>query len=274
MKRKIIPVLIVLAILTSGLTACTTKNSNLIRVMKIAPEDTIVISYVDVEAAAEDPDLEFMYDSFVENVMGNMIGGVDVSDVSATAVMQTIDRVPVYVLIGDFNLEDIRDALIEEDWIEGEYERVEIWTGGFIFAVAIIDDMIVFGFDGAVEACIRAYKNEESSMYDNADARAVADKLSFVPSCVVATADYTPPELEDYVSEIEYLAYSMGISNENRGDEVMDISAWFKFDSEASAEAAMEDAEDFIDTGVEGYASISARLNGQFIEITGEMEIP
>lgn len=274
MKRKIISVLIVLAILTSGLTACTPKGGYLIQVMKIAPEDTIVISCTDIEASAEDPDLEFMYDAFLENVIGNMIGGVDISDISASAVVQIIDNVPVYVLIGDFNLEDIRDALIEEDWIEGEYEGVEIWTGGFISAVAVIDDMIVAGFNDSVEACIRAYKNEEPSMYDNEDARAVADKLPVVPSCVVATVDYCPMELEDYLSEIEYLVYSIGISNENRDDEVLDISAWFKFDSEASAEAAMEDIEDFMRTGFEGVTSINARLNGQFIEITGEMEIP
>ena len=111
-------------------------------------------------------------------------------------------------------------------------------------------------------------------MYDNKDTRVVADKLPVVPSCVVADADYYPMELEDYLSEIEYLAYSIGISNENRDDEVLDISAWFKFDSEASAEAAMEDIEDFMETEFEGVTSINARLNDQFIEITGEMEIP
>jgi hypothetical protein len=55
---------------------------------------------------------------------------------------------------------------------------------------------------------------------------------------------------------------------------VLNITAWFKFDSEASAEAAMEEAEDFIETGVGGYTNLDARLNGQYIEITGEMEIP
>jgi len=275
MKRKIISVLIVLAILTSGLTACTHKGGYLIQVMKIAPEDTIVISCVDIEAAAEDPDFEFMYDAFLENIMRNMIGGVDVSDVSASTVVRTIDNDIVYILIGNFNLEDIRDALIEENWIKDEYEGIEIWTRYvWEFAVAVIDDMIVVGFDDPVKACIRAYKNEEPSMYDNENTRAVADKLPVVPSCVVATADYYPMELEDYLSEIEYLAYSFGISNENRDDEVLDISAWFKFDSEASAEAAMEDIEDFMETGFEGVTSINARLNGQFIEITGEMEIP
>jgi hypothetical protein len=274
MKRKIIPVLIVLTVLASVITACTTKDNYLIRVMKIAPEDTIVISCVDVEASAEDPDLEFMYDAFLENVMGNMIGVVDVSDVSASAVVRTIDDDIIFVLIGDFNLEDIRGALIEGDWTEDEYEGIEIWTYYDYKAIAFIDNMIVSGYTDVVEACIRAYKNEEPSMYDNEDTRAVADKLPAVPSCVVASGDYTPIELAHYVSEIEYVAYSMGVSNENRDDDVLDISGWFKFDSEASAEAAMEEAEDFIETGVGGYASLDARLNGQYIEITGEMEIP
>lgn len=275
MKRKIISVLIVLTVLASVITACTTKDNYLIRVMKIAPEDTIVISCMDVEASAEDPDFEFMYDAFLENIMGNMIGGVDVSDISASTVVRTIDDDLVYVLIGNFNFEDISDALIEEDWIKDEYKGIEIWTRNvWDFAVAVIDDMIVVGFDDPVEACIRAYTNEEPSMYDNENTRAVADKLPVVPSRVVATADYYPMELEDYLSEIECLAYSLGISNENRDDEVLDMSGWFKFDSEASAEAAMEDIEDFMGTGFEGATSINARLTGQFIEITGEMEIP
>ncbi|UCB43005.1 MAG: hypothetical protein JSV77_11270 [Dehalococcoidales bacterium] len=273
MKRKIISVLIVLAILASGLTACTTKNIYLIQAIKIAPEDTIAISCLDVEAAAEDPDFEPMYDVFLERTMGRMISGVDVADVSASSVARTIDNDIVYILIGNFNLEDIRDALTDEGWIEDEYEGIEIWTGGIVFAVAVIDDMIVTGYIDSVEECVRIHKDEEPSMYDNEDTRAVADKLPVVPSCVVATADYTPPELEDMLSEIEYLAYSMGISNENRDDEVLDVSAWFKFDSEARAEAAMEYVEDFVENGVEVYTSISARLNGQFIEITAEMEI-
>jgi hypothetical protein len=273
MKRKMISVMVVLAVLASVTTACTAKDNYLTQVMKIAPEDTLVISCMDIEAAAEDPDFEFIYDA-LENIMANTIGGMDISDISASAVVRTIDNDIVYVLIGDFNLEDISDALIEGDWIEDEYREIEIWTYYDYKATAFIDNMIISGYTDVVEACIRAYTNEEPSMYDNENTRAVADKLPVVPSCVVASADYTPIELAHYVSEIEYLAYSMGVSNENRDDEVLDMSAWFKFDSEASAEAAMEDAEDIVETGIGGYTLTDARLNGQFIEITGEMEIP
>jgi len=279
MKRKIISVLIVLAILTSGLMACTAKGGYLIQVMKIAPEDTIVVSCNDYEAAAEDSDWEFIYDGLetimaLEPNMRSMVGDMDTSDVSASAVVITTGNDIIFVLIGDFNLEDIRDALIEGNWIEDEYEGIEIWTLYDYKAIAFIDNMIVSGNTAPVEACICAHKNEEPSMYDNEDTRAVADKLPVVPSSVVASGDFTPIELADLLSDIEYLAYSLGISNENRDDEVLDISAWFKFDSEASAEAAIEEAEDFLETGVWGYTNLHTSLNGQFIEITGEMEIP
>lgn len=58
------------------------------------------------------------------------------------------------------------------------------------------------------------------------------------------------------------------------GDEVPDMSRWVKFDSEASAEDAIaEDFEDDLDW--ELYATINAvHLSGQFIEFTGDMEIP
>jgi hypothetical protein len=278
-KAKTISVLIVLAILASGLMACTAKGGYLIQVMKIAPEDTIVVSCNDYEAAAEDSDWEFIYDGLetimaLEPNMRSMVGDMDTSDVSASAVVITTGNDIIFVLIGDFNLEDIRDALIEGNWIEDEYEGIEIWTLYDYKAIAFIDNMIVSGNKAPVEACICAHKNEEPSMYDNEYTRAVADKLPVVPSSVVSTADYTPMVLEDYLSDIEYLAYSIGISNENRDDEVLDISAWLKFDSEASAEAALEDIEDNMETVIEGITNIDASLNGQFIEITGEMEIP
>ncbi len=277
MKRKIISVLIVIAVLATGLTTCTTKDNYLIQVMKIAPEDTIVISCNDYEAAAEDPDWEFIYDGLetimvLEPNMRSMVGDMDTSDVSASAVVITTGNDTIFVLIGDFDLEDIRSALIEGDWAEDEYEGIEIWTY-YDKAIAFIDNMIVSGYTDAVEACIRAHKNEEPSMYDNEDTRAVADKLRVVPSCVVATGDFSPPELEDYPIEIEYQAYSLGISNENSGDEVLDVSAWFKFDSEVSTEAAMEVFEDLMGSCFEGITLIDARLSGQFIEITGEMDI-
>lgn len=273
MKRKIISILIVLAVLASGVIACTPKGGYLVQVMKIAPQDTIMISCMDIEAMAENPDFGFMYDSFMVG-MSQMVG-VDVSAISATTTMTTDGDDFATVLIGALNLEDARDALIEEDWVEGEYEGVEIWTDDYGLATTFIDNMLVTGDIDSVEACIRIHKNEEPSMYDNEDTRAVADKLPVVPYRMVVGSNYYMIVIgsDYYMSEFKFLSYSFGLSNEHRDDETLDISGWFKFDSETSAEVAMEDIEDIMETEF-GATSIDTRLSGQFIEITAKTEIP
>ncbi|MFX1265859.1 MAG: hypothetical protein ACFFH0_10805, partial [Promethearchaeota archaeon] len=115
-----------------------------------------------------DPDWEFIYDGLetimaLEPNMRSMVGDMDTSDVSASAVVITTGNDIIFVLIGDFNLEDIRDALIEGNWIEDEYEGIEIWTLYDYKAIAFIDNMIVSGNTAPVEACISAHKNEEPS---------------------------------------------------------------------------------------------------------------
>ena len=114
-------------------------------------------------------------------------------------------------------------------------------------------------------------------MYDNEDMRAVADKLrSGIISWVFG------PDYMDYLDYIDYpyhtvyreiLAVGIRYQKQQHDDEVWDITGWFKFDSEASAEAALE----YIEYAFESEFSptqISSRLSGQYIEITGEKEIP
>ena len=63
MKVKILTILIVLAVLVSGITACTPKDGNLVKVMKLAPRDTPTVMCMDIETMAEDPDFSIIYDS-------------------------------------------------------------------------------------------------------------------------------------------------------------------------------------------------------------------
>ena len=61
MKRKAITVLIVTAVLASGITACTTRDSYPIQVMKIAPGDAVRVTCMDIETMQEDTDFSSMY---------------------------------------------------------------------------------------------------------------------------------------------------------------------------------------------------------------------
>ncbi len=263
MKARIITALLMLAVLVSCITTCKTKGGYLVNVMKLAPENAGAVYCTEIKAWAEDPDLSFAYDEMISG-LGYVIPFVETSDISVYAEFD-IDWGPIIVLFGDFNLKDVRDALTEEDYVEGEYKGIEIWTDDYDDAVSFIDNMIVYGYKDSVEACIRVYKNEESSLYDNEDMKVVVDKL---PAAIVQMV-FGPDEMYS----IEVLSGSICWRNSTSGDEVLDISGWLKFDSEASAEAAMENIED--DLSWELVVTVTdARLSGQFIEITGEMEIP
>jgi hypothetical protein len=266
MKRKILTIVVMLTVLASSITACTPKDSYLVQVMKLAPENTYIITCMDVQKITEDREFDFIYDYMMDELSYTGID-IEVSDISAFATVETGSDY-VYMVIGDFDLEDVRNALIELDvgFIEGEYRGIEIWTDDYETSVAFIDNIIIAGYTDEVEACIRRHKNQASSMYDNEDLKAVADKL---PTAAVHSV--LGP---DVLYDIEVLSSSVCLRNSTSGDEVLDMSGWLKFDSEASAEDAMtEDLED--DLGWEFNATITdVSMSGQFIEFTGEMEIP
>ncbi len=263
MKARIITVLLMLAVLVSSITACTTKDDFLVKVMKLAPEDTYSIDCTDIEAMANDTEFAYMYDYFIDYLQYYLLG-IDISDISAFGYIIT-DLDSIYVLMGDFALEDIRNILIDEGYMEGEYDGVEVWTDDYEDAVAFIGNIIIGGYTDTVEACIRVHKNEEPSMYDNDDMKSVADKLSSGVVSMVFGSDFT--------YGIEILAGGVCLRNQHHDDEVLDITGWLKFDSAASAEAALEDAEDHFGHEFDAI-NISSQLRDQFIELTGEVGIP
>jgi len=63
------------------------------------------------------------------------------------------------------------------------------------------------------------------------------------------------------------------VQNQQPDDEVLNITGWYRFESAASAKAALADAEDEFESKFNA-TQISSQLMGQFIEITGEVETP
>jgi hypothetical protein len=266
MKARIIVILIVLAVLVSCITACTSKDSFLVQVMKLSPEDTYMITCFDAEGARDDPEFNFIHDYMIEELSYTGVD-MEVMDISAFATVET-DWDYIYIVMGDFELEDVRDALIElgVGFAENKYRGIEIWTDDYETSIAFIDDIVVAGPTDEVEACIRRHNNQASSMYDNEDMKEVADKL---PAAVVHSV-FGP----DVMYSIEALSGSICLTNSNGHDGVVDMSGWLKYSTEASAEDAMTtDLED--DLGWELNAAISdVQQSGQFVEFAGEMEIP
>ena len=234
--------------------------------MKIAPINTDMVTCIDIEAMAEDPDFSYIYDYMI-SYMSSEIDDIDM-DVSTVSTFATVETAWDYilVLIGDFDLEDVRGTLEYNYFVEGEYRGVEIWANDLSDdAVAFIGNMIIYSDKDSVEACIRCHKNEDSSMYDDKDMKSVVDRLPAAIGYDVFGSGY--------MYNVEILAGGTCVQNQQPDDEVLDITGWYKFDSAASAETALEDIEDEFEYEYDA-TQISSQLRGQFIELTGEMEIP
>ena len=266
MKAKIIVAMVImLAVLGSLIAGCgQSKSGHLVGVMKVFPHDVADFTYVDIEALAEDPDLEDMYDSlrdslgeFEENA------GIDFSDIYSIAYGYNKAGM-LMIFKGEFDLNYVRLALKDQDFEEDEYEGVEIWSEDDS-TVAFIKDMLVFGDTDTVKASIRVSQGKETSMYGNDDVKTVVDKLPAGIMTLIQRVEAMP--------DIDALVGGVSIRKSAGGEGTLEIKGWYKFKDETSAEAALDDLEDEL-TDYFDTINMDCQLNGEFIEITGETDIP
>jgi hypothetical protein len=271
MKTWIIITLTVLVLLALAIIGCSsTKDSNIIRVIKIAPEDTQSIMYMDFDVIKNDPDCAPMYDDMRDSIESEM-EGVQVTDIIGYGMIN-VEHGGLDVRIGEYNTEDMRNTLKEQGGKEEEYQGIEIWvsdTHGLPRAFTFIDNMVVFGDKDTVEASICAYKNIEPSLYDNEDVKTI---LNEIPGGIFhIIINPIPNELLNIFGTGTGF---ISICNLVEGDEVLDIKGLFKFESEADAENYLEKTKEL----ARGFLfstpmDIEAKLKGRFIEITGDMDL-
>jgi len=130
--------------------------------------------------------------------------------------------------------------------------------------MAFLEKMFIVGTTDSVEASIRVSRNEEPSLYGDKDIKSVVDKL---PEGVIITISggqvgYNIPALAGGFS---FRKAASGTT--------LEITGWCKFESEANAEAALDDVE-YQTKNMWGATHMEGQLRGEFIELTGEMEIP
>lgn len=271
MKAKILTILIVLTVLVSCITGCTQKDSYLIDILKILPDDIVAVDCVDIKAMAEDPDLEVTYNRQRDRVitMAEDMVGIDVS-FCVYAAQATAERGYLYVYVGDFDLETVRDALTNNDYERDEYTEIEIWTKDPL-SVTFLKKKIVIGITETVKDIIHLKNNKGSPWYDDREIKSVVDKLPAGVESMVFGPDYMPHLLE-------VVAGGFCLQNLTRNEGVLDIAGWFKFESEADAEANLDEIENNFEfyielTGDFEVTQLNSQLQGEFIEITGEMVI-
>jgi hypothetical protein len=266
MKTRIFAMLVVLAVLVSCITGCTTKDSDLIEILKILPEDAGVIRVMcfNIESLESDPDLADWYRSLQSDIFSPTLPVLlDSSDIRTSAAAMSLD-IFLWIFTGEFDHQGIRDFLIEEDFETDEYEGVETWTlTEEELAMAFLEKMFIAGTIDSVKASIRVSHNEKPSLYSDKDVKSVVDKL---PEGVVFTIARGQVGFN-----IPALASGFSV-RKAASDTALDITGWSKFESEADAEAALDDVE-YQTKNMWNASQISSQIEGQFIELTGEMAI-
>ena len=271
MKTTAITILSVLTIIALVMTGCnSTKHSNIVRVIKIAPENTFNIMYFDLDTMKKDPDCEQQYYD-ARDSLENEIEGIHFPDITGYGLIN-VEQGNLSLYVGKYDIKDIRNNLKERGGIEDKYQGIEIWasdTSGTTRAVAFIDNMVIFGDKNTVETSIRAHKNDEPSLYDNSDVKTILDKLpDGIFHLIINTI--TIQHIARYGSAIG----SISICNLIEGDEVLDIKGLFKFKSEVDAETYLERTNDIAEAFLFGTPlDVEVELKGQFIEITGTTDI-
>ena len=271
MKTVTITILAVLSIITLVLTGCSsTKDSNILRLIKSSPENTLSIMYLDLDTMKEDPDCEQKYYD-TRDSLENEMEGIHFPDITGYGLIN-VEKGTLNVKIGEYAVQNIRDNLKDQGYTEGQYQASEIWTAdihGRHMAFTFIDNMVVFGDKNSVEASLRAHKDDGPSLYDNEDLKVILDKL---PDGIfhMFINTITKQHITRYGSAIG----SISICNFTKGDDVFDIKGLFKFKSEADAETYLERTKDIAQAFLFGAPlDVEVEPKGQFIEITGTTNI-
>ena len=82
----------------------------------------------------------------------------------------------LYLIYGNFDLNELRDKRDSLSFNPGEYQGVELWTKTDEL-VALMEDVIITGTEQSVRDCIDVMMGEKHSLWDNQDARNMIEML-------------------------------------------------------------------------------------------------
>ncbi len=242
-------------------------DKDAIALMKKLPKGTDSFMFVDIKSLRTDDDLEDLYDSFSED-SGDMTSmfGADMEDISFWAMAGEM----MFVLQGDFDEDEVTEALEQTGYEKSDYEGVEVWAA-MGFAAALVDDStLVFASDTDVKACVDVIKGEEKSLYE---ASGVKDDMGKLPGDALIVAWGGAGEsffADETYTGLEATAISMSKKNAD----TVQATAVMRFEDSASAKDAMDDVEADMKADSETeVTNLKVTQDGEYIKATAEMDL-
>jgi hypothetical protein len=257
MNKKLAAIVCVLfiAVVVASL-GCLDDNSAK-DMAKMTPEGASYLIHYDLQTIRDDKDLDDIYESIEKNWPDELEKyELDIDDTNYWAPADAIT-----ILMGKFDLEDVRDELDDAGFDKDDYKGVEFWTGEDE-AVAISGDKVIYGYKDNVKDCIKVMKGDQKSVYDdNKNFREVIDKL---PGGIMMTVSY-------------YYGYNKYDGELVRGsvwmkedDDTLKMKGVIKFKDEDDAEDAKSDLKRDLKEELD---DVDVELKGKFLEYTGKKDI-
>ena len=270
MKSKVLKVLsglfiVILfgALLLPGCSSGASNFTSLASLIKMCPQDTGSVFFIDIKRFMSDSDLSEQYKDMKDSFQYAIGAGLetDIMDFDDIHYIGMVDAGygEVVYISGDFNLDAIRDSLKDEDYDKDDYIGVEIWYGNGD-VVAIHNGTLIIGNESGVEASIEAIDDPETSAYEkDEDIRDIVREMPSGLYSMVVIGGFYPG------------AGAAGMSFSKVNADLMKFSGCFKFESNEDAEEALSDVES--DMGSEDFSSVKVSRSGNLVKFSAELDM-
>ena len=268
MNKKIVAILgvLVIAVVIASL-GCLGGGNSAKDMAKMVPEDASRFGHFDLQTMRDDKDLEDIYEKMTEGQDDLDVLGLDMDDINhMAAVSEEEGDYELSILKGNFDLEDVRDALDDADLDEDEYKGIEIWKRaswlGGDSAIAISGDTLIIGNKDSVKDCIKVMKGSEKSVYDdNEDFRDVIDRL---PGGITT---FVSPSGCRHKYEGTLMAGFVFIKED---EDTYKMHVVIKFDDDDDAEDAKSELKQDLKEEMD---DVEVKQNGVFLECTAKGDL-
>ncbi len=149
-------------------------NESLLTIMQKVPNNISSFWIKDLNALNNDLDLQSYLESTQRNYFLDETIGVSYDKMDKLAYSPSDG---IWVVTGDFILQDVGDHLSANGYIENEYNGIDVWSNTPISLIAVMDGIVMFGDIDIVHACIDIIESRSSSLYELPGALDLMTKL-------------------------------------------------------------------------------------------------
>ena len=266
-KAVICIVVLILALISTGIGCDSTKGEGAVDMMKKVPKYIDSFLFLDVDAMRIDADLEKAFISAKDMLEENTdYVGINLDEVDRLAFSGRTHR--IMLLEGDFNLDEAREKLEVLGYGGDEYRGIEVWEAVGLLIALVSNELVILGTEDVVKDCIKIIKDGDASLYDDKDFRDVMERL---PSGIIV-------QCMERVFPLSYGQYEglevAGMSAMKKDKHSMAFTGICKFENRDDASDAMDEIEISLENDeFDDWRTIDVTHDSEFVVITTEIYI-